>query len=170
MLDVKGAREPILRRRGSEVVAIGHDRVLYDGGAGRCVARMFATPASTPAPIPAAALAKGIVRTGPDSFAVDRAARDALFDGATDLMRSVAIRPEKKGDEVIGIRLAMLKPGTPLDALGVHAGDVLLSLDGIPLTSPEQMFTAYARARTDEHLRVVLQRDGRPMQVDLDVR
>ena len=64
----------------------------------------------------------------------------------------------------------MLRPGTPLDALGVRAGDVLLSLDGIALTSPEQMFTAYARARTDEHLRIVLQRDGRPVQLDFEVR
>ncbi|HEY8086432.1 MAG TPA: type II secretion system protein GspC [Polyangiaceae bacterium] len=170
MLDVRGEKEPLLYRRGSELLAIGRDRVLVDHGGTRCVARMFASPSVVVPPVAPATLAKGIVPTGPGAFAVDRAVRDALFDGATDLMRSIAIRPEKRGDEVVGIRLAVLKPGTPLDALGVRASDVLLSMNGVALTSPEQMFSAYARARTEPHLTVVLQRDGRPMQLDFDVR
>jgi general secretion pathway protein C len=113
---------------------------------------------------------RAIVRTGAGSFALDRNARDALIDGAGDLMRSVAVRPEKQGDDVIGLRIATLQPGTALDALGVHAGDVLLSLDGISLTSPDRMLQAYARVRTEERVHVVVLRDGRPLDLDYVVR
>ncbi|HEY6462329.1 MAG TPA: type II secretion system protein GspC [Polyangiaceae bacterium] len=176
MLDVHDPRGPILRRRGGEVLAIAPGRVLLDRGAGPCVARMFA-PASTsaasgasPPTAAASAVARGIAQTAPDAFVVDRAARDALLEGAADVMRSVAIRPEKNGDDVVGLRLALLRPGTPLDALGVRGGDVLVSMDGIPLTAPDRMLEAYARARTEDHMRLVLIRDGRPMQLDYTVR
>ncbi|HEY1696836.1 MAG TPA: type II secretion system protein GspC [Polyangiaceae bacterium] len=179
MLDVHDPKGPILRRRGGEVLAIAPDRVLLDRGAGPCVARMFApalasagSAASRPSsPSGAAsAVAKGIAQTAPDAFVVDRAARDALLEGAADVMRSVAIRPEKNGDDVIGLRIAVLTPGTPLDALGVRGGDVLLSMEGIPLTAPDRMLEAYARARTDDALRLVLIRDGRTIQLDYTVR
>jgi general secretion pathway protein C len=169
VLDVRGEREPILRRRGGEVLAIAPDRVLLQRDGAPCVARIFAQPGAAPPP-PPAAVARGIVRTGADSFVLDRAARDALIDGAGDLMRSVMVRPEKLGDDVVGLRIATLKPGTPLDALGVRAGDVLLSLDGIPLTSPDRMLQAYARVRTEERVRVVVLRDGRQLQLDFEVR
>jgi general secretion pathway protein C len=169
VLDVRGEREPLLRRRGAEVLAIAPDRVLLQRDGTPCVARMFASPGAAPPPS-LAAVSRGIVRTGADSFALDRSARDALVDGAGDLMRSVAVRPEKQGDDVVGLRIATLKPGTPLDALGVRAGDVLVSLDGIALTSPDRMLQAYARVRTEERVRVVVLRDGRQLQLDYQVR
>jgi general secretion pathway protein C len=129
------------------------------------------SPPGFSAPVPAAAsgATQGIVRTGPDSFALDRSARDALIEGAADLMRSIAVRPETHGDDVLGLRVAMLKPGTPLDNLGIRAGDVLQSVDGIPLGSPDRMLEAYARVRTEERFRLVVLREGRPLQLDYQV-
>jgi general secretion pathway protein C len=169
VLDVRGERGPILRRRGGPILAIAPDRVLLERDGTPCVARIFAAPGAPPPPSPAA-VARGIVRTGTDSFLLDRGARDALIDGAGDLIRSVMVRPEKQGDDVVGLRIAALKPGTALDALGVHAGDVLVSLDGIPLTSPDRMLQAYARIRTEQRISVVVLRDGRQLQMDYEVR
>ena len=171
LLAFKGEREPLLHRPGGDILAIGVESVelVHDGV--RCVARMFqgAPPAVAPPP-PVAAPARGIVSTGPGSYVVDRGARDAIIEGAADWMRAVAVRPEKVGDEVVGLRIATLRPGTSLDALGVRAGDVLQSVDRVPLTSPERMLEALGRARTVDHLSVVLLRDGHPLQLDFDVR
>ena len=170
LLAFKGEREPLLRRPGGDVLAIGVESVelVHDGV--RCIARMFRGPAPTVAPPPPAASARGIVSTGPGSFVVDRSARDAIIEGAADWMRAVAVRPEKVGDDVVGLRITTLRPGTSLDALGIRAGDVLQSVDRVQLTSPERMLEAVGRARTAEHLSVVLLRDGRPLQLDFDVR
>jgi len=173
MLDVRGERgerESVLRRRGDLVAAIDSDRVLLDRAGRVCVARMFArAQVAPPLPGPGPAAARGVVRTGPGSFVLDRAARDALIEGAADLAGKVNVRPEKVGDDVIGLRIG-LKPGTALDALGVRAGDVLESLDGIPLTAPDRMLQAYARVRAEDHVRIVLLRDGHEHQIDYDVR
>jgi general secretion pathway protein C len=171
MLDVRGEREPILRRRGDLVAGIAPDRVLVDRGGGKlCVARIFSPAAPASPPVPAPGVARGIVRTGPGSFVLDRSARDALIEGAADFTKSVAVRAEKVGDDVVGLKIAALKPGTALDALGVRAGDVLESLDGIALTAPDRMLQAYARARAEDHTRIVLLRDGHELQLDYDVR
>jgi general secretion pathway protein C len=172
MLDAHGDREPILRRRGDLVVSIDPERVVLDRGGHRCEARIFAPapPPSRSTDGPPAPAAKGVVRTGPGSFVIDRGARDALIEGAADFTKSVAVRPEKVGDEVIGLRIAALKPGTPLESLGIRAGDVLESLDGIPLTAPDRMLQAYARARAEDHVRIVILRDGHEQQLDFDVR
>jgi general secretion pathway protein C len=125
-------------------------------------------PAPAEAPKPPAA--PGIVRTGPGSFALDRSARDRLIDGAADLSRSVTVQMEKAGDDVVGLRIAALRPGTALDALDLRAGDVIASIDGIPLTAPDRMLEAYARVRAEEHVRIVIVRAGHEHQVDVDVR
>jgi general secretion pathway protein C len=168
MLELHGERDPVLRRRGGEVLAVGLDRVLLERGGGRCVARMFA-PRSD-APPPPAASARGIARVAPGEYAIDRSARDALVEGAADLMRSVMVAPEKAGDDVVGLRIVALKPGTPLDALGIRAGDVVVSAAGVALQSPQSMLEACGRLRTQEHIRVDLVRAGRPTQLDYDVR
>jgi general secretion pathway protein C len=173
-LEVAGEPAPVLLRGGQgEVVAIGRDRVLLDRGGSRCVARIFAPRGGAPAPAPAAdagAVVRGIEQTGDGSFAVDRAVRDALVSGGPDLMRSVNVVPEKKGDDVIGMRIAALKPGTPLDALGLRAGDVLQTMNGIPLTTPDRLLEAYARVQAAPELRLEVMRNGRQFQLDYVVR
>ena len=114
--------------------------------------------------------AHGIASTGPTSFAVDRGTRDALLDGAGDWMKTVAVRPEKVGDDVVGIRMVVVKPGSPLDSLGIRSGDVLQSVNGFPLTTPEKLLEALGRLRTAEHLSLAVERGGHSLQVDYDVR
>lgn len=169
MLEVKGRPGPILRRRGGEVVAIGVDRVLFEQGGKRCVARIHPRAAAAPPNAPPASF-PGIAVKGPGEFVLDRGARDALIDGATELMRSVMVRPEKVGDEVVGVRLAVLKPGSALEALGLRAGDVLTAVDGVGLTAPDRLLEAYARLRTASHVRLSILRDSAPRQLDYEVR
>jgi type II secretion system protein C len=167
MLELRGERGPVLRRRGAEVVAIGVDRVVVERGGKRCVARIFPGP-PPPELVPLAG--KGVARGPSGEVIVDRATRDAWIEGATGMMHAIAVRPEKSGDEVTGLRIAKLLPGTPLDALGLRAGDVLTSLDGIALTSPDRLLAAYARLPAAERLRLVIVRDGRAQQLDYEVR
>jgi general secretion pathway protein C len=169
LLRIEGNSEPQLRGVGGDVVSIRPAGVLLERGGGRCTARIFHPPPPSAASSPAAP-GRGITSTGPTSFAVDRGTRDALLDGAGDWMKSVSVRPEKVGDDVVGIRVVALRPGTPLDSLGIRAGDVLESVNGFQLTTPAKMLEALARLRTADHLSLALQRGGHEVQVDYDVR
>jgi general secretion pathway protein C len=168
LLRMDSEREPQLRGVGGEVVTIDPVGVLLERAGVRCVAWIFsrAAPPAAPAPPPRG----GITSQGATSFAVDRGTRDALLDGAGDWMKSVSVRPEKVGDDMVGIRVVALKSGSPLEGLGIRSGDVLKSVNGFPLTTPERLLEALARLRTAEHLSLALQRGGQGLQLDYDVR
>lgn len=173
-----GDLEPQLRGVGGEVVSIDPAVVLVDRDGVICAARMF-RPALAP---PAAAASSGSPRSaagrvpagvavlGPAAFAVDRAARDALLEGAADWMKTVSVRPEKLGGEVVGLRVVGVAAGSPVEGLGIHAGDVLQSVNGVPLTTPERMLEALGRLRTSARITVGVVRAGHELQVDYDVR
>jgi general secretion pathway protein C len=169
LLRLDTEREPQLRGIGGDVVAIDPGVVLLDRSGVRCAARIFSFTPPPVSPTPPAA-PHGIASLGAGSYAVDRAARDALIDGAADWMKSVSARPEKVGDEVVGIRVVALRPGSPLDGLGIRAGDVLQSVNGFALTTPDKLLEALARLRTADHLSLALARGGHATEVDYEVR
>ncbi len=170
LLRIDSEREPQLRGVGGDVVTIDPMGVLLERSGVRCVAWIFSRVLPLPvAAAPAPAPHTGIAATGPSSFAVDRATRDALLDGAGDWMKTVTIRPEKVGDDMVGIRVVALKSGSPLEALGIRAGDVLQSVNGFPLTTPDKLLEALARLHTADHLSLAVQRGGHGLQIDYDV-
>jgi general secretion pathway protein C len=174
LLRYEGDKEPKLRGVGDEVVAIAPDGVLVDRGGRRCIARMFVVALPPGVATPDAGVGTpatpGVVSRGSGSYVVDRSLRDALLDGVGDWMRNVVVRPEKAGDDVVGIRIVTLRSGNPLEALGVRAGDVVQSVNGFPLTSPAQMLEALAHLRTADRLSVTVQRGGQQSQMDYEVR
>ncbi len=85
LLRLDSEREPQLRGTGGDVVSIDPDVVLLDRAGLRCAARIFSL-APPPAPPVTPALPRGVASLGPGSYAVDRAARDALIYGAADWM------------------------------------------------------------------------------------
>lgn len=151
------------------VVAIDPSQVTLVRADGRCVARMFIPTPRKPSVVENQR-PHGVVTTGAAGFAVDRATRDAIVDGAADWMKTVAVRPEKVGSDVVGLRIVALQPGSPVAGLGVLPGDVLQSLNGIPLNEPEKMLRALGVVRSAPHLSVVVLRAGHPTQLDYDVR
>ena len=68
------------------------------------------------------------------------------------------------------MRIARLKPGSPLAAIGVREGDRLDTLNGFELGNPESAMSAYARLRGATRLSMTIVRGGKPMQIDYEVR
>jgi general secretion pathway protein C len=175
-LTLDGAAKPVLRRRGDEVVFIGYDRVWLTRGGGICWAKMF-DHARTPQPAspqphakPNDTLLYGITKTGGTSYAIDRSVRDTVFGDASEIMKSLVVRPEKQGDEVVGIRLVGVRPDSVLGAIGLEGGDVLRSVNGYELTAPEKLLDAYAHLATATKLRVVITRGGRLLELDYEIK
>jgi general secretion pathway protein C len=176
LLRLEGEVEPQLRGVGSDVVAIEPSWVVLDQGGTTCVARMFqpvaAARAAASSPPHKGPLPKfdGVAAVGPTAFAVDRSARDAILETAGDWMKTISVRPEKAGDVVVGMRVTGVAAGSPVEGLGIHAGDVIESVNRIPLTTPEKMLEALGALHTADHLAVVVLRSGKEVQVDYDVR
>ena len=87
----------------------------------------------------------------PQSYAaIDRAIADPRSLGTLRALPS----PE-------GVRLYGIRRDHPAAALGARNGDLLRSLDGIALGSPDAFLDAYARLRTPGEHALVVERRGR---------
>lgn len=172
-----------------EIVFIGFNplnhtpAVWYTGPNGLCQVPMWASEAPPPpkaeAPAPAAAAAGGDVPTEISSriqkvseteFNLDRAVVDNVLDNQATLMRSVRVVPEKEGDTVVGIRLFGVRPNTILGMLGMQNGDRLDQINGLDMGSPEKALEAYARLRTASKLAIKVNRRGKPLTLDINIK
>jgi general secretion pathway protein C len=79
---------------------------------------------------------------------------------------SVRLAPEQLDGKTIGIRLIGIRPGSLLGTLGIRDGDVLESINGFDLGSPEKALQVYARLRTATSLNVKLTRQGQPVSIE----
>ncbi len=79
---------------------------------------------------------------------------------------SVHAAPEQLDGKIIGIRLFGIRPESLLGTLGIRDGDVVESINGFDLASPEKALQAYARLRTAANLNLKLIRHGQSVSID----
>jgi general secretion pathway protein C len=85
-------------------------------------------------------------------------------------MRQARIVPEQENGRVVGIRLMGVRPDSLLSTLGMQNGDRLQTINGFEMASPEKALEAYARLRTADKLTISLNRGGKAMNLDYDIR
>lgn len=183
-----------LRRRGDDfgghtVYWIGWDRVWLTHGGSRCQMQVHgavppkvasAAPSAAPADTPAkpakggrkvpAEIAAKIHKVSETQFDVERSVVDQILENQAELMRSARIVPEKEGDKVVGIRLFGVRPESLLGTLGLENGDRLQSINGFEMSDPQKALEAYARLRSADKLTVSVNRRGKPMTIDFNIK
>lgn len=181
-----GDAKVVLRRRGQvvagkQVYYIRWDRVWMTEGASRCQAKLFGKGSALPekrvdnAPKAAAGalppeIVRGIQKTGPLEYSIDRGTRDRIVENAAEFMKMVRVSPEKDGDRSLGIRLQGIRPGTVLGLLGIENGDRLQTVNGFDISNPTRALEALARLSTAERLTVQVDRGGKTVNLDYNVR
>ncbi len=161
------------------------DRVWLQNGSSRCqievggkapVKAVAAAPAAEAAPkksgkgkVPEE-IASKIHKVSDNEFNVERAVIDNILENQADLMRSARIVPEKEGDKVVGIRLFGIRADSLLGTLGIENGDRLSSINGFEMSDPQKALEAYSKLRTADHLTVSVNRRGKPMNIDFNIK
>ena len=82
--------------------------------------------------------------------------------------RESRIVPEMRDGRTIGFRLWSIRPDGLIAAAGFRNGDVVVALNAYPLSTPDKALLAYAKLRNASHYRIDIERQGRPMTLDLD--
>lgn len=122
-----------------------------------------AAPPSDPAatPVDQAAIVAGIRAVSETEIVLTPAARDALFEHMAELTSTVRIIPQAEGGRMIGMRLFGIRAGSAVAALGLQNGDVILTVAGHDVSSPDSALAAYAEmVRTAGPIPVELRRRG----------
>ena len=81
--------------------------------------------------------------------------------GAAMAPVSAELRDKLKLPELRGAAIINALPGTPAEAAGLKAGDVLQTLDGTAVTGPGEIVAAVARAKPGDRLKLGLLREGK---------
>jgi hypothetical protein len=94
--------------------------------------------------------------------------REVFFGHAGCLSATSKPEPFIGDAGIVGMRLTGVRDTSVYGLCGAQNGDVWLSANGMPLTSPDQALEAYAQLRKAASLRMELQRSGRRIVLDID--
>ncbi len=87
---------------------------------------------------------------------------DRMLEDQAGMMRHARIVPESRNGSVIGVRLLSVPPGGYLQRLGFDSGDVVQTVNGHDVATPDRALEAYAKLRMTSDLVVVVLRGGLP--------
>jgi general secretion pathway protein C len=135
-----------------------------------------ARPAPPPPPLakPGDALSReldrGIKKLGERRYEVQRGTLDAVLGNMSLLARSARIVPEMRNGKSVGFRLFKVKPDGAFAKIGLQNGDVISSINGLEITSPEKALEVYAKLKSASHLNLGLERNGKKTSADYTIR
>ena len=92
-----------------------------------------------------------------------------LKDNANKLLNQVRIIPYFSEGVSRGYRLASIQPGSLIEKYGFKKGDVLMSVNGISLESPEKALQAYSVLQGAGNVQITVERGGSPVTLSFTV-
>jgi general secretion pathway protein C len=183
---------------GRELLAINPSAVvLRPSGAGPCELMMFAPPGGPHRPtvgavapvvqaspveseeveaperegaISATDMEQGISRVSDTQYTVSRGLVDQLLENQAELMRTARIIPHQENGRTVGVKLYGIRRNSLLGRLGLQNGDMLRTINGYDMTSPDSALEAYARLRSAQNLSVSVVRRGQPSTMEYTIR
>jgi general secretion pathway protein C len=178
---------------GHELVGIREQRVfLRPSGRPICQAAMFSPPpAAAPVPPPAPAappptderpppapkssiseeeLNAGISQVSDTNYSVSRQLLDKVLSAQAELMRAARVIPYEENGRVVGVKVYGIRRAALLGKLGIQNGDVLRTINGFDLSSPDTALEAYTKLRQMDHFSISMVRRGQPRTMEYNVK
>lgn len=95
---------------------------------------------------------------------IDRAWLDGFLSAPARAIKAARLVPSIKDGEMHGIKFYGIRSETPLHVLGVHNGDMLETVNGTRITSPDQALDLYAELSKGltKELELAFERRGKP--------
>jgi general secretion pathway protein C len=180
-----------------QVAEIFPKAVFLSGGGHLCSLTMFAeasaeSAATTPKPAAASSVAsaaktaatvtkgrgaisdddmdKGIQKNSDSQFTVQRSLVDKVLENQAAIMRSARIVPHEQGGQVVGVKLYGIRRNSLLGRLGLQNGDLLRTINGFSMASPDSALEAYSKLRSANNLSLAVTRRGSPLNVEYQIQ
>lgn len=115
-------------------------------------------------------LESGIERVSETEYNVERGLVQKLLANQAELMRTARIIPHEEQGRTVGVKLYGIRRNSLLGKLGMHNGDMLRTINGFDMTSPDSALEAYSKLRNVDHLTVAVERRGKAMNIDYNIR
>ncbi|MEM9728717.1 MAG: type II secretion system protein GspC [Myxococcota bacterium] len=174
---------------GSQVLAVRSSSVVMQSGAGACELSMFAPEAEQPKPkitIPSSPASKrrsdrnaglteddlesGIEKISDTKFNIQRSMVDKVLANQGAIMKTARVIPHEENGRIVGMKLYGIRRTSLLGKLGIRNGDMLRTINGFDMTSPDTALEAYSRLRTADQLSLAVKRQNKEMTIEYNVQ
>jgi S1-C subfamily serine protease len=115
-------------------------------------------------------LDSGIQKLGPTSFRVDRGLLKQALGRAQKIGRATRVSYVEHHGRPSGMRLKRIAKNGLLSRLGLKRGDLVRTLNGLSLTDASGMLSARVALPTARTAAVAIERDGRPLTLEYEIR
>lgn len=115
---------------------------------------------------PAAEMAGRCVRISASVYRLDAAAQKAVEEsGAEPIFRAVRIVPELRDGGAYGMKVSGFTASSFAGSCGFEPNDVIQSVNGYPVTRPDQALSVFASVKESRKAALVVHRGGRELTI-----
>lgn len=129
-----------------------------------------APPAPPAGEVGAADLEAGITRNSDTNYTVNRALMERVLSQQDALFRSTRLIPNEENGSVNGMKIYGIRRSSVLGRLGIQNGDVLQTVNGLPMTSADALMAAYSGLSRAGTFTIQVVRRGQTMNLQYTVQ
>ena len=144
-------------------------RVQRDGAEQTLRYRLRSGATGPACPEASGAPTEGVTRIDDRTVEVSRTFIDGLLEDQAKLMRLTRVVPFQRDGKVVGYKLFGIRSSSPLSALGIRNGDVLLGVNGVSVTDSDGLLERYVALRRATSITLELERQGAPLQLHVRI-
>jgi membrane-associated protease RseP (regulator of RpoE activity) len=115
-------------------------------------------------------LNRGIRKLGERRYEIKRHALELALGNLALLSKLVRAAPEIRDGKPVGYRLFAISADGPMAKLGLRNDDVLVSINGLDIATPDRVLQAYSKLRTASQFALGLVRAGRQISQEYVIR
>jgi C-terminal processing protease CtpA/Prc len=104
-------------------------------------------------------LDRGIRKLAERRYEIKRSTLELALGNLGLLAQSVRVMPEARDGKQLGFRLFAIMAEGPIAKLGLRSNDVLVSINGLDLATPDRVLDAFSKLKASPHLVLGLVRE-----------
>ena len=112
---------------------------------------------------------KGVRCTGANCE-VDKSLIDKVMANTTALATSARFVPSSKDGKPNGFKVYAIRPGSVFAKLGMQNADLVRTINGLDMSTPDKAFEAYTKLKSASHLTMQLERRSENITLDYQIR
>jgi len=114
-------------------------------------------------------LGKGIKKTGPGSWKIDREEIDKTLSNLNNIAMQARIVPSFKNGEANGFKLFAIRPGSVYSKLGIQNGDIIHKINGYAMNSPDKALEIYQKLKSARNVEIEVTRRGKSKKLSYTI-
>jgi type II secretion system protein C len=170
VLESIGYGEVVLRR-GAERLQLSIDEEASGGALAASRLRGRAASRVPPTRGRQGQSTSGVREVAPNSYLVERETVSDSLSNLSTMMKDIRVVPSfDAAKEPNGYRVASIRFGSLLDKLGVKRGDIIQTVNGLPISDPDRAYQAYQQFKEETSIQLEVLRRGQPITLNYEIQ